>query len=199
MRKVWQDERLSEQSYELAWIAFLFGKNKLDSMEKRYTNEEYGNMLYRLYPPHKDKIGYKSRLLDLGENLSEVVRAYKKDEILSESEHMKLIKKVMQLSVDFLRFHMYAEGQLLKQEVGENTYLTLKVRDANERTEFMLETIGETSQIESFDEELYRKLIKEIIVNKDSTATVVFYNGSRLTTEYGKKECHSLQPERSRK
>ena len=44
-----QDERLSEQSYELAWIAFLFGKNKLDSMEKKYTKEEYGRMLYQLY------------------------------------------------------------------------------------------------------------------------------------------------------
>lgn len=116
-----QDERLSEQSYELAWIAFLFGKNKLDSLEKKYTKEEYGRMLFCLYPPHKDKMGYRSRITELGENLTEVVRAYKKDEILPESEHMKLIKKVMQLSVDFLRFHMYAETQLLKQEVGERT------------------------------------------------------------------------------
>lgn len=115
-----QDDRLSEQSYELAWIAFLFGKNKLDAMEKKYTKEEYSKMLYQLYPPHKDKSGYKSRIAELGENLSEVVRAYKKDEILPESEHMKLIKKVMQLSVDFLRLHMYAEVRLLKQEVGEN-------------------------------------------------------------------------------
>ncbi len=116
-----EDENLSEQSYELAWIAFLFGKNKLESMEKNYTTEEYGKMLHRLYPPHKDNVGYRSRIAELGENLSEVVRAYKKDEILSESDCMKLIRKVMQLSVDFLRFHMYAEEQLLKQEVGENT------------------------------------------------------------------------------
>lgn len=116
-----QDERLSEQSYELAWIAFLFGKNKLDSIEKKYTKEEYGRMLYQLYPPHKDNVGYRSRIAELGENLTEVVKAYKKDEILPESECMKLVKKVMQLSVDFLRFHMYAEAQLLKQEVGERT------------------------------------------------------------------------------
>lgn len=116
-----EDELLSEQSYELAWIAFLFGKNKLDSMEKKYTKEEYWKMLYGLYPPHKDNVGYRSRIAELGENLTEVVKAYKKDEILPESEHMKLIKKVMQLSVDFLRFHMYAEAQLLKQEVGERT------------------------------------------------------------------------------
>ena len=52
----------------------------------------------------------------------------------------------------------------------------------------MLETIEDVTELETFDEALYRKLIKEIIVNKDSTATVVFYNGSRVTTEYGHKK-----------
>ena len=67
-------------------------------------------------------------------------------------------------------------------------YLTLKVRDVDERTEIMLEALGDAVELENFDETLYRKLIQEIIVNKDSTATVVFYNGSRLTTEYGQKK-----------
>ena len=67
-------------------------------------------------------------------------------------------------------------------------YLTLKVRDVDERTEIMLEALGDVVELEKFDETLYRKLIQEIIVNKDSTATVVFYNGSRLTTEYGQKK-----------
>ena len=116
-----QDEKLAEQSYELSWIAFLLGKNKLESMEKRYSNEEYAKMLYQLYPPHRDNTGYKSRISDIRENLTEVVSAYKEDEILTETEQMKLIKKVMQLSVDCLRFYMYAEQKMLKQEAGENT------------------------------------------------------------------------------
>lgn len=82
----------------------------------------------------------------------------------------------------------YDKVSVLLLDRASERYLTLKVRDEDERTEFMMEAIGETSQIESFDEELYRKLIKEIIVNKDSTATVVFYNGSRVTTEYGHKK-----------
>lgn len=64
-------------------------------------------------------------------------------------------------------------------------YLTLEVRDTEERTQVMLEALEGVTELETFDEGLYRKLIQEIIVNKDSTATVVFYNGSRLTTEYG--------------
>lgn len=114
------DESLSEQSYELSWIAFLFGKNKLESMEKYYPNEEYAKMIYQLYPPHKDNVGYKSRISDMRENLSEVLQVYKKDEILTESEQMNLVKRVMQLSVDCLRFYMYAENKIQAQREGES-------------------------------------------------------------------------------
>lgn len=75
-------------------------------------------------------------------------------------------------------------------------YLTLEVKDIEERTQVMLEAIEGVAELESFDEKLYRKLIKEIIVNKNSTATVVFYNGSRMTTEYGKQH-GILRSERS--
>ena len=101
-------------------LSFLFGKNKLESMEKHYTNEEYAKMVYQLYPPHKDNVGYKSRISDMRENLSEVLQVYKKDEILTESEQMNLVKRVMQLSVDCLRFYMYAENKILEQREGES-------------------------------------------------------------------------------
>lgn len=113
-------EKLSEQSYELSWIAFLFGKNKLESMEKKYTLEEYAKMLYQLYPPHKDNIGCKSRIADIRCSLLEVLKDFRSDTIITESEQMKNIRKVMQLSVDCLRFHMYAEEQILKQKEGES-------------------------------------------------------------------------------
>ena len=111
------DERLSEQSYELSWIAFLFGKNKLESMEKKYTLDEYATMLYQLYPPHKDNVGYRTRLADMRETLSDVAEVYKNDAIITESEQMQTIKKVMQLSVDCLRFYMYAEQRIEEQRM----------------------------------------------------------------------------------
>lgn len=52
------------------------------------------------------------------ENLSEVLQVYKKDEILTESEQMNLVKRVMQLSVDCLRFYMYAEEKNTRAESG---------------------------------------------------------------------------------
>lgn len=113
------DEQLAEQSYELSWVAFLFGKNKLDSMGKHYTCEAYAKMLFQLYPPHKDHVGYKSRLSNMREDYREVVNAYRKDEIVLESEQMNLVKKVLQLSVDCLRFSMYAEQKVQEQKGRE--------------------------------------------------------------------------------
>ena len=82
----------------------------------------------------------------------------------------------------------YEKVSALMLDRAAERYLTLRVRDVDERTEIMLEALGDAVELEDFDETLYRKIIQEIIVNKDSTATVVFYNGSRLTTEYGQKK-----------
>ena len=63
---------------------------------------------------------YRTRITDIRENLLEVLTVFKKDDIITESEQMQNIKKVMQLSVDCLRFYMYAEKQMQEQKVGEN-------------------------------------------------------------------------------
>lgn len=86
----------------------------------------------------------------------------------------------------------YDEVSMLLLDRASERYLTLNVRDTDERTKFMLEAISEMSEIKEFDEDLYRKLIKEIFVHKNSIVTVVFYNGSRLTTEYGQKTNDSV-------
>ncbi len=119
------DERMWEQSYELSWIAFLFGKSKLESMEKHYSLETYAKMLYQLYPPHKDNVGYQTRLADIRDGVFEILKVYQKDAIITETEQMEWIKKVMQLSVDCLRFSMYAENRMqekiFKQKAGEQS------------------------------------------------------------------------------
>lgn len=67
-------------------------------------------------------------------------------------------------------------------------YRTLRINDTEEKTQVMLDTLEGVAEQESFQEQLYRKLIKEIIVNKDQTATVILYNGSSITNKYRKKE-----------
>lgn len=112
-------EEIMLQSYEVSWIAFLLGKEKLASMEKGYTDEQYAKMLHQMYPPHKDRIGYKSRISHIGEQVKEIAKFYKEDRIVTESEQMKMVRTIMQLAVDGLRFYRVAEQNSLKQEEGE--------------------------------------------------------------------------------
>lgn len=82
-----------------------------------------------------------------------------------------------------------AEGNIkmvLYQRAAER-YSTLEIKDAKQQTAEMLEVLEDKMELESFDEVLYRKLVKQMIVYKDSTVKVVFCNGSSVTIEYGEK------------
>lgn len=115
--------QIAEQSLEMSWIAFLMGKNRLKNMERVYTNEQYAKMLFQLYPPHRDNVGFHNRIMDIMERFEEVLAWEKKDAIVSESEMMEQVRNVMQLSMDCLRLYMYAEQTSQKEEVGESVCL----------------------------------------------------------------------------
>ena len=72
-------------------------------------------------------------------------------------------------------------------ERAAERYRTLEIRDAEQQTEEMLEILESRIELEAFDEVLYRKLVKQMIVYKDFTVKVVFCNGSSVTIEYGDK------------
>lgn len=69
-------------------------------------------------------------------------------------------------------------------ERAQERYRTLQVRDAGFRTEEMLEILSGREELTEFDEDLYRKLVKRIVVHKDDTAEVIFLNGSSIRTGY---------------
>lgn len=75
---------------------------------------------------------------------------------------------------------------VLYQRAAER-YSTLEIKDEKQQTADMLEILESRIELESFDEVLYRKLVKQMIVYKDSTVKVVFRNGSSVTIEYGEK------------
>lgn len=69
-------------------------------------------------------------------------------------------------------------------ERAQERYLTLEVRDASFRTEEMLEILSGREELTEFDGELYKKLVKKIVIYKDNTAETVFLNGSSIKTGY---------------
>lgn len=72
-------------------------------------------------------------------------------------------------------------------ERAAERYSTLEIKDEKQQTEEMLEILESRIELEAFDEVLYRKLIKQMIVYKDFTVKVVFCNGSSVIIEYGDK------------
>lgn len=72
---------------------------------------------------------------------------------------------------------------LLFKQASER-YKTLEVRDEDIKAEEMRETLAGREEIGEFDEELYRKLIKQIIVYKDDSVRVIFPNNNSVKISY---------------
>lgn len=70
-------------------------------------------------------------------------------------------------------------------ERAEERYKTLEVRDEDIRSEEMQEALAGRKKITEFDEELYRKLIRQILVYKDNTVKVIFHNNNSMKIGYG--------------
>lgn len=71
---------------------------------------------------------------------------------------------------------------LFKQ--ASKRYKTLEVRDEDIKVEEMREALAGREEIGEFDEELYRKLIKKIVVHKDDSVRVIFPNNNSIKIGY---------------
>lgn len=99
-------------------------------------------------------------------------------------------EKEQQVSPEYRRLERKIEDTdademtaLLFRKAAER-YKTLEVRDEEIRSAEMRETLAGREEIEEFDEELYRKLIKQIIVYKDDSVRVVFMNNNSIRIGY---------------
>ena len=99
------------QSSEMAGIAFLLGQKQFASMERTYSTKQYEKILFRLYAPHHDRIGYKTRIADIGERLANIRQAFHENQILPESAQMEQVKNTLSLAVDCLRLSAYVERE----------------------------------------------------------------------------------------
>ena len=105
----------------------------------------------------------------------------------------KYEEKEQQLSAEYRRITRNieeAEGMeademtnLLFRQASER-YKTLEVRDEDIKAEEMRQVLAGREEIGEFDEELYRRLIKQILVYKDDTVEVVFHNNNRIKVGY---------------
>lgn len=73
--------------------------------------------------------------------------------------------------------------ELLFERAAER-YKTLRVRDEVWQTEKMNYVIEGMEEVENFDELLYRKLIKKILISPNNTVKVIFHNKDSLKVSY---------------
>ena len=59
-------------------------------------------------------------------------------------------------------------------------YKTLEIRNEDIKAEGMKQALAGRKEIGEFDEELYRRLIKQILVYKDDTVRVIFHNNNSI-------------------
>ena len=105
----------------------------------------------------------------------------------------KYEKKEQQVSPEYRRITRCIEESedigademmaLLFRQASER-YKTLEVRDEDIKAEKMRETLAGREEIEEFDEELYRRLIKQIVVYKDDSVRVIFPNNNSIRIGY---------------
>ena len=115
----------------------------------------------------------------------------------------KYEKKEQQVSPEYRRITRCIEESedkdtdemkaILFRQASEQ-YKTLEVRDEDIKAEEMREALAGREEIGEFDEELYRKLIKKIVVHKDDSVRVIFSNNNSIKIGYRDLS----EPERSR-
>ena len=114
-----QVNSITERSFDMSRVAFLFAKKQFASIERSYTDEQYEKMMFSLYQPHHDNSGYRSRITEIGYRLQELQSKYQQNKILPESEQLNVIQNTLSLSMDCLRLSMYIEqNQNLQNENG---------------------------------------------------------------------------------
>lgn len=111
----------------------------------------------------------------------------KQEEGVVSAEYRKLERSLKQAKEERLLGASHTDITALLYERAAQLYRTLEIKDTDFRTEEMKEILDGRDELEEFDEELYRRLIKQIVVYKDNTLKVVFLNGSSIKTGYAEE------------
>lgn len=101
------------------------------------------------------------------------------------AEYRELERSLEQAKEEGMQGASRTDMTALLYERAEVRYRTLEIRDAGFRTEEMQEILEGWEELKEFNEALYRKLIKQLVVHKDNTIKVVFLNGSSIKIRYG--------------
>ena len=108
-------EAVLESAYALSGAAFLFVRKLMRMQELEFKEWELARFLFATYQPHRDNVGYRSRITSMGERLTELKRAWGYGGDKTKSELLNIMELGMKLAVDGLALCMYMEQEPKKK------------------------------------------------------------------------------------
>ena len=106
---------IQEQACGLAGLALSFCHQRMRQLGIEWQPDQMVRRVMSPYQPHRDHIGYRSRVQDLEDCMRELYRQFGTDRIYTESELKQEMSQTLDLALHSLRLHAFLEFQTPEQ------------------------------------------------------------------------------------
>ena len=106
---------IQEQACALAGLALSFCRQRMRQLGIEWQPEKLIKRIMNPYQPHRDHIGYHSRIRDLEDCMQSILRQFGADRIYTESELKLEMSQTLDLALHCLRLHTFLELQTPEQ------------------------------------------------------------------------------------
>ena len=106
---------IQEQACAVAGLALSFCRQRMRQLGIEWQPEKLIKRIMNPYQPHRDHIGYHSRIRDLEDCMQSILRQFGADRIYTESELKQEMSQTLDLALHCLRLHTFLELQTPEQ------------------------------------------------------------------------------------
>ncbi len=106
---------IQEQACRLAGLALSFCRQRMRQLGIGWQTEQMVRWVMGPYQPHRDHIGYRSRIQDLEDCMRKLQRQFGTDRLYTESELKQEMSQMLELALHGLRLHAFLEFQTPEQ------------------------------------------------------------------------------------
>lgn len=106
---------IQEQAFRLAGLALSFCHQRMRQLGIEWQPDQMVRRVMSPYQPHRDHIGYRSRVQDLEDCMRELYRQFGTDRIYTEPELKQEMSQTLDLALHGLRLHAFLEFQTPEQ------------------------------------------------------------------------------------
>ena len=106
---------IQEQACRLAGLALSFCRQRMRQLGIGWQTEQMVRRFMNPYQPHRDHIGYRSRIQDLEDCMWKLQRQFGTDRLYTESELKQEMSQMLELALHGLRLHACLEFQTPEQ------------------------------------------------------------------------------------